>query len=429
MIIDYEIEILSGERSGQRLPIHQRRITLGRHPQNNEVVLSHPTISSRHASITYSQGQYLLEDLGSTNKTYLNERPLAPGDTMALHDGMSFRLGQLKLRFHENLQAQHTATTPQEAKPANGAAALGDRLKALAGLRLPIGRHRRWMIGAGLLLGLLLCLSLVKMPQGSGSKPSQAPPGDLVQDRSDIPIPLPAAAVYGFTRQRDQSHPDKAIFEFEADTTRVILMYTPGGIDDTAEVQIRLNGENIGRAAVAEKWGAEQALKLPRRLVAKGQTNRIEFDHLRNPPEQETWAVRNVSVRLLPEIVCNIAEGERLLALGKQRYEEKAVDGSNLFRAVRYFERAVEVGEVCDPQRGFYSEAQAQLTRARTELETAYNDLLFAYKKALKLKDYPQTKAHLEAITRLIADTQDLRFKKAQRLLTRLNQALARQRS
>jgi hypothetical protein len=436
MVIDYEIEILSGESAGRRLRMKRRRITIGRHPQHNDLVLSHATISSRHASITYSQGQYLLEDLGSTNKTYVNERPLTSGETMALHDGMAFRLGQLKLRFHEDLHAQGTATTPQAAASVKGAgaalqaaAALGGRLRALAGLRLPKGRHRCWMVGAGLLVGLLLCLNLVKLLLGGGSKPPQAGPADLVQDRSQIPISLPAADLYGFTRQRDRSHPDKAIFEFEADTTRVVLVYTPGGINDAAEVQIRLNGERVGSMAVAEKWGPQQELKLPRRLVAKGRTNRIEFDHLRNPPGQETWAVRNVSVRLLPEIACNTKEGERLLALGNQRYQEKAVDDGNLFRAMRYFEGAVEVGETCDPQPGFYGEAQGQLTLARTELETAYTDLLFAYKKALKLKDYPLTKAHLEAITRLIADREDLRFKKAQRLLTRLNQALAGQQS
>jgi uncharacterized membrane protein (UPF0127 family) len=434
MVIDYEIEILTGESAGQRLRMDRRRISIGRHPQQNDLVLSHPTISSRHASITYSQGLYLLEDLGSTNKTYVNERPLTPGETIALHDGMSFRLGQLKLRFHEDLHAQDTATAPQAAKPTKVAAlqaavALGDRLKARVGLRLPTDRHRRWMLGAGLLVGLLLCLSVVKLLLGGGSKSPQAVSADLVQDRSQVPIPLPAADVYGFTPQRDQSHPDKAIFEFEADTTRVVLVYTPGGINDAAEVQIRFNGESLGSVAVAEEWGAEQALKLPRRLVAKGQTNRIEFDHLRNPPGKENWAVRNVSVQLLPEIACNTKEGARLLALGNQRYQEKAVDEGNLFQAMRYFERAVEVGETCEPQPGFYGAAQKQLTRSRTELETAYNDLLFAYKKALKLKDYPQTKTHLEAITRLIADRKDLRFKKAQRLLTRLNQALARQKS
>jgi hypothetical protein len=128
---------------------------------------------------------------------------------------------------------------------------------------------------------------------------------------------------------------------------------------------------------------------------------------------------------MLPDIACNTEEGRRLLDLGNERYAEKAVDAGNLFQAVTYFEKAVAVGETCTPAPGFLTEAQKQLQRSRAELDAAYSDMLFAYKKALKLKDYGQTKTHLEAITRLITDHQDIRHKRAQRLLMRLNQALA----
>jgi hypothetical protein len=441
MVIDYAIEILSGEKAGQRLQMHRRRITLGRHPQHNDVVLAESTISSRHASITYDLGQYLLEDLGSTNKTFINGRALEAGETVALHDGMSFRLGKVHLCFREDLPAgtqtvaakagrqgeggrQKTGVPPATADRQRFANALLERVKGIFKGRLPVDGRRRWVTAGGLLVALLFCLSMVKWLLGTGpatTSQSKAP----APDHSLVPIPLPAEGVYGFTRKRDQSHPDKAIFEFETDTRRAVLVYTPGGIDDAGEVQISFNGEVLGRAAVAEGWGAEQALSLPRQLIAKGGVNRVTFDHLRNPPAQETWAVRNVSVRLLPEIACNTEEGERLLALGNERFSEKAVDTGNLFQAVTYFKKATEMGEACTPPPGFLKEAEAQLQRSRAELDVTYNNLVFAYKKALKLKDYRQTQRHLEAITRLIVDTQDVRHKKAQRLLTRLNQALA----
>jgi hypothetical protein len=431
MVIEFTIEILSGETAGQKLRLNQRRITLGRHPQLNDVILPQSTISSRHASITYSQGQYLLEDLGSTNKTFVNGRGLKPGETIALHDGMSFRLGQMHLRFRENLLSE--ATTPEVESEAGtpsvpATVSVPERVKAFMRWRLPQGRRSRLILSAGALVVLLFGLSVTKWVLGDGSTAARIAPPTAGEDLSQVPITLPATGVYGLTKQRDRRHPDKVIFDFESDTTRVVLLYTPGGIDDAAEVEIRLNGEVLGHAAVAEKWGSIQELPLPRRLLSKGQKNRIEFDNLRNPPGQETWAVRDVSVRLLPEIACNTSEGERLLALGRERYEEKAVDEGNLFRAMTYFERAAQVGETCSPQPRFLGEAQTLFEHSHSELEAAYNGLLFAYKKALKLKDYQQTKTHLEAITRLIGDAQDLRFKKAQRLLTRLNQALAHQR-
>lgn len=46
------------------------RMTIGRHP-HNDIVLDHATVSSRHAAITLIGDQALLEDLGSTNGTYV----------------------------------------------------------------------------------------------------------------------------------------------------------------------------------------------------------------------------------------------------------------------------------------------------------------------------------------------------------------------
>lgn len=55
-------------------------------------------VSRRHARITFSGGQYIVEDLGSGNGTFVNGKPitrhtLAPGDTI--------RVSALKLRFEE----------------------------------------------------------------------------------------------------------------------------------------------------------------------------------------------------------------------------------------------------------------------------------------------------------------------------------------
>ena len=45
-------------------------------------------VSRRHARITFRDGQYLLEDLGSTNGTFVNRgRRLSPGTRQSLNDG------------------------------------------------------------------------------------------------------------------------------------------------------------------------------------------------------------------------------------------------------------------------------------------------------------------------------------------------------
>ena len=58
-------------------------------------------VSRRHARITLSNGQYFVEDLGSTNGTFVNRgKRLPPGQRQALCDGDEIIVGKTFLRFH-----------------------------------------------------------------------------------------------------------------------------------------------------------------------------------------------------------------------------------------------------------------------------------------------------------------------------------------
>ena len=60
-------------------------------------------VSRRHARIRRSNGQYSIEDLGSTNGTYVNRgRRLLPGNAQPLNDGDEVIVGKTFLRFHVN---------------------------------------------------------------------------------------------------------------------------------------------------------------------------------------------------------------------------------------------------------------------------------------------------------------------------------------
>jgi hypothetical protein len=58
-------------------------------------------VSRRHARIMRRNDKYFIEDLGSTNGTFINRgRRLLPGDRQSLNDGDEIIVGKTFLRFH-----------------------------------------------------------------------------------------------------------------------------------------------------------------------------------------------------------------------------------------------------------------------------------------------------------------------------------------
>ena len=71
--------------------------TLGR--GDVEIQLDDPFASSRHAKISRQGRTLVIEDLGSTNGTYLNEEPLT--GPQPLHDGDRVRIGDCEFAYHQ----------------------------------------------------------------------------------------------------------------------------------------------------------------------------------------------------------------------------------------------------------------------------------------------------------------------------------------
>lgn len=58
-------------------------------------------VGRRHARLFLQNGQVMLEDLNSTNGTTLNSQRLKPNQPQAIHDGDTFLLGSMRMRFSQ----------------------------------------------------------------------------------------------------------------------------------------------------------------------------------------------------------------------------------------------------------------------------------------------------------------------------------------
>ncbi len=86
-----EISLTTENDSGEALKFTQNEITLGR-DETCEFVVNDPTISGRHARLTFRNMHWWVEDLGSTNGTYLNEEKIETPTILISGDEM--RIGK-----------------------------------------------------------------------------------------------------------------------------------------------------------------------------------------------------------------------------------------------------------------------------------------------------------------------------------------------
>src|SRR5688500_10414802 len=67
--------------------------------RGNQVLLRDEYVSATHAEIVQQNGSLRVRDLGSTNGTLLNGRPLAPQALTLLADGDVLQIGSARLTY------------------------------------------------------------------------------------------------------------------------------------------------------------------------------------------------------------------------------------------------------------------------------------------------------------------------------------------
>lgn len=87
----FRLVMRSGPSAGKIFPLDKPEIIVGR-DLNNDIMINDPEVSRRHARFFVQGNSYVLEDLGSTNGTFINGQRLS--GPYALHIGEAITFGE-----------------------------------------------------------------------------------------------------------------------------------------------------------------------------------------------------------------------------------------------------------------------------------------------------------------------------------------------
>lgn len=120
----------------KEIELNKARTTLGRRPYN-DIVIDNLAVSGEHAVLLLHEGRVTIEDLNSTNGTYVNGRAAR---SEPLVDGDLIEIGRYKISFEQDQPAavasavEAPATPPAAAQPlAAVAQAQNARVRVLEG--------------------------------------------------------------------------------------------------------------------------------------------------------------------------------------------------------------------------------------------------------------------------------------------------------
>ncbi|MCB0208729.1 MAG: FHA domain-containing protein [Anaerolineae bacterium] len=144
--------IRQGPQAGMSFPLTGNQAVMGRE-EGLEIVLQDPESSRRHARVYWQAGHYIIEDMGSTNGTFVNGIQIT--GPQFLNPGDSIGIGQTALVFQvasgrpSNVAPQYQAAPP----PASP-----------AGVPAAAGSDNKWtqyaLYGCGCLLLVTICVLL-----------------------------------------------------------------------------------------------------------------------------------------------------------------------------------------------------------------------------------------------------------------------------
>jgi ABC-type multidrug transport system ATPase subunit/pSer/pThr/pTyr-binding forkhead associated (FHA) protein len=109
LVIEPNSQKKSTQNNFKSFIAQNRVVYIGRMPSNH-LILDDPTVSRKHAKISFKDGTYFIEDLGSTNKTHINGKELESKTKLKESDVVTISFYQINLLTGlTNLREQENA--------------------------------------------------------------------------------------------------------------------------------------------------------------------------------------------------------------------------------------------------------------------------------------------------------------------------------
>jgi pSer/pThr/pTyr-binding forkhead associated (FHA) protein len=115
----YQLVLRVGPSPGKVFPLMKNEVTIGR-DINNEIVINDAEISRKHCRLIMFGDSFAIEDLGSTNGTWVNERritsqhQLTNGETIRLGDNITLSFEMVGFDADATIASSSAPPPPQQ---------------------------------------------------------------------------------------------------------------------------------------------------------------------------------------------------------------------------------------------------------------------------------------------------------------------------
>ena len=159
----FQFVMRSGPTPGVTFPLEGDQLIIGR-DASNSVAINDAEISRKHSRLSFQGGKYVLEDLGSTNGTFVNGQRLAgpvvlkPGDVVSLGEQIVLMYDAINIDPGATVMSSRKSVNAATPPPVQAATPVYASAPVYSGA--PVVKKTNWLpifIGVGVLLFLCAC--------------------------------------------------------------------------------------------------------------------------------------------------------------------------------------------------------------------------------------------------------------------------------